>query len=132
MIFNLREGAVATFMMHICQCSLEGLSRHCLQSKVYAPSSCNICRWSTCNSDLGFRTLLQCQLLCRRVAAEKQVGTVASSTVMAKVVLYSTSCASTLKMKTDISRVKQLLQIKKVDYEEVCGLSAGKRLLQPT
>ena len=39
---------------------------------------------------------------------------------MAKVVLYSTSCASTLKMKTDISRVKQLLQIKKVDYEEVC------------
>ena len=38
---------------------------------------------------------------------------------MAKVVLYSTSCASTLKMKTDISRVKQLLHIKKVEYEEV-------------
>ena len=44
---------------------------------------------------------------------------------MAKVVLYSTSCASTLKMKTDISRVKQLLQIKKVDYEEVhCTVAA--------
>ena len=38
---------------------------------------------------------------------------------MAKVVLYSTSCASTLKMKTDINRVKQLLHIKKVEYEEV-------------
>lgn len=44
---------------------------------------------------------------------------------MAKVVLYSTTCASTLKMKTDISRVKQLLQIKKVDYEEVyCTVAA--------
>ena len=46
---------------------------------------------------------------------------------MAKVVLYSTSCASTLKMKTDISRVKQLLQIKKVDYEEVCLAVAAIR-----
>lgn len=53
------------------------------------------------------------------VALHSPSRCVALNRCMAKVVLYSTSCASTLKMKTDISRVKQLLQIKKVDYEEI-------------
>ncbi len=38
---------------------------------------------------------------------------------MVKTVLYMTSCALTLKLKTDIQRTKQLLHLKKVDYEEV-------------
>lgn len=49
---------------------------------------------------------------------------------MAKVVLYSTSCASTLKMKTDISRVKQLLHIKKVEYEEIDLATEPQRRLE--
>ena len=47
---------------------------------------------------------------------------------MAKVTLYSTSCAATLKMKTDISRVKQLLLIKKVEYEEVSEVSRRQHI----
>lgn len=38
---------------------------------------------------------------------------------MAKVVMYMTSTAATLKLKSDIRRMKELLEAKKVIYEEV-------------
>lgn len=38
---------------------------------------------------------------------------------MATVILYSTTCASTLKMKTDIMHLKHILDTKKIVYEEV-------------
>ena len=38
---------------------------------------------------------------------------------VSKVVLYTTSTATTLKLKHDIKRIKELLDAKKVHYEEV-------------
>lgn len=40
---------------------------------------------------------------------------------VSKVVLYTTSTATTLKLKADIKRIRELLQAKKVHYEEVSG-----------
>ena len=40
---------------------------------------------------------------------------------MGKVVLYTTSTATTLKLKADIKRIRELLEAKKVHYEEVKG-----------
>lgn len=37
----------------------------------------------------------------------------------ASVVLYATSCAATVKAKSDINRIKNLLDAKRVQYEEV-------------
>ena len=37
------------------------------------------------------------------------------------VILYSTSCPTTLKTRTDISTLKHILDAKKVEYEEVRG-----------
>lgn len=42
---------------------------------------------------------------------------------MAKVVMYTTSTAATLKLKSDIRRMKELLEAKKVIYEEVSWCS---------
>lgn len=38
---------------------------------------------------------------------------------MPVVTLYATSCPATLKLKTDIHRIKQLLAVKQIDHEEV-------------
>ncbi len=35
--------------------------------------------------------------------------------------MYTTSTAATLKLKADIRRMKELLEAKKVKYEEVCS-----------
>lgn len=35
------------------------------------------------------------------------------------ITLYTTTCAGTVKVKTDISRIKHILDLKKFDYEEV-------------
>ena len=43
----------------------------------------------------------------------------------AGVVLYTTSTATTLKLKHDVKRIKELLEAKKVDYEEVRAQSAA-------
>lgn len=83
-------------------------------------SQANIGKTSTC----AFRSCIQNPTSTSGPSQSSRKLLACYSVSMAKVVLYSTSCASTLKMKTDISRVKQLLHIKKVDYEEVrCGLA---------
>ncbi len=41
--------------------------------------------------------------------------------VSAQIVLYSTSCAPTAKGKSDINRIKNLLDAKRVQYDEVGG-----------
>ena len=41
---------------------------------------------------------------------------------VSKVVLYTTSTATTLKLKHDIKRIKELLVAKKVHFEEVKGV----------
>ena len=51
---------------------------------------------------------------------------------MSDVVLYSTTSAATLKLKTDIYRIKLLLDLKRVQYEEVCAGGGGDGLqLEP-
>lgn len=40
---------------------------------------------------------------------------------MVEVTFYVTSCAATLKGKTDITKIRHLLDAKKIEYEEVCG-----------
>ena len=45
---------------------------------------------------------------------------------VSKVVLYTTSTATTLKLKADIKRIRELLEAKKVHYEEVKGGRSNK------
>lgn len=107
---DLRPGALAVLVLQSSQCCFERLSRH----------SAEVCR-SGAHSPVGdLEVNCSVVLTCLHSEPQHPGGYVRLNRYMAKVVLYSTSCASTLKMKTDISRVKQLLQIKKVDYEEVC------------
>lgn len=47
-----------------------------------------------------------------------------------KVQLYTTSTATTLKLKHDVKRMKELLDAKKVDYEEV-GLDISASSSKP-
>lgn len=49
---------------------------------------------------------------------------------MPKVVLYCTSVATTLKTKTDITKIKHILDAKRVQYEEVRAADACEALDQ--
>ena len=40
------------------------------------------------------------------------------------IVLYSTTCAGTVKVRSDITRIKQLLEVKRVQYEEASDSSS--------
>ena len=48
------------------------------------------------------------------------------------IVFYSTSCPSTLKVRSDIERIVQILNAKRIVYETVCALSPHPTPPHPT
>ena len=55
----------------------------------------------------------------------------APGVMAAPIVLYATSCGATVKVKSDINRIKNLLDAKRVQYEEVRLSATGLRPLNP-
>ena len=51
---------------------------------------------------------------------------------MVEVIVYLTSCPATLKLKSDITRLKSLLDTKKVAYTEVSGPISSKTTVRPS